>query len=245
MISYVALCAVFLTVIAEEPHCSKYDFEEKILEKLVRMEYQMERMKIEGLERAENMAKTKTEVATALETLDQSVAKIKSKLEEESTAFEQKMTETVGKMMKRVENVAEASTIPKIVFKARLNSHMTVTSGVYIVFPTTLLNEGGAYDSSSGIFTAPVNGTYMFNVIFCVFAGKSLYIDIMVDDTKTAPVVFRNSANNACHSAVTVEVLTVGQRVGIQVLSTRTGNVIYHGSSTRWNTFSGTLLHTH
>ncbi|XP_053405009.1 uncharacterized protein LOC128558819 [Mercenaria mercenaria] len=243
MISYVVLCAMFLTVIAEEPHCSKYDFEEKILEKLVRMEYQMERMKIEGLERVKSMAKSKTEVATALETLDQSVAEIKSKLEEKSAAFEQKMTDTVGKMLKRVEDVAEASTIPKIAFKARLNSDMSVTKGVYIVFPTTALNEGDAYDPRSGIFTAPINGTYMFNVIFCLSSGKNLYIDIMVDDTKTAPVIFRNSANNACHSAVTVEVLTTGQRVGIQVLYTQSGNVIDQDSG-RWNTFSGTLLHT-
>ncbi|XP_053403218.1 complement C1q-like protein 4 [Mercenaria mercenaria] len=198
---------MFLTVIAEE-----YDFEEKILEKLVRMEYQMERMKIEGLERVKSMAKSKTEVATALETLDQSVAEIKSKLEEKSAAFEQKMTDTVGKMLKRVEDVAE-------------------------------LNEGDAYDSRSGKFTAPVNGTYMFNVMFCLSSGKNLYIDIMVDDTKTAPVVFRSAGSYACHSAVTVEVLTVGQRVGIQVLSTQTGNVISQDSY-RWNTFSGTLLHT-
>ncbi|XP_045201938.2 C1q-related factor-like [Mercenaria mercenaria] len=234
---------MFLTVIAEEPQCLKYDFEEKILEKLVRMEYQMERMKIEGLERDESMAKIKTEVATALETQDQSVADIKSKLDEKSTAFEQKMTDTIGKMLKRVENIAEASTIPKIVFKARINSHMSVTRGVYIVFPTTVLNEGDAYDSGSGIFTAPVNGTYMFNVIFCVSSGKSLHIDIMVDDTKTAPVVFRNSAHSVCHSAVTVEVLTAGQRVGIQVTYNESGNVIHHNSY-RWSTFSGTLLHT-
>jgi hypothetical protein len=32
---------------SEEPHCSKYDFEEKVLEKMVRMEFQMERMKSE------------------------------------------------------------------------------------------------------------------------------------------------------------------------------------------------------
>ncbi|XP_060554032.1 heavy metal-binding protein HIP-like isoform X1 [Ruditapes philippinarum] len=41
-LSYLLSC-----VMSEEPHCSKYDFEEKVLEKMVRMEFQMERMKSE------------------------------------------------------------------------------------------------------------------------------------------------------------------------------------------------------
>ncbi|XP_060554035.1 complement C1q tumor necrosis factor-related protein 2-like isoform X4 [Ruditapes philippinarum] len=46
-LNYLLICAK-----SDEPHCSKYDFEEKVLEKMVRMEFQMERMKSEIAQKA-------------------------------------------------------------------------------------------------------------------------------------------------------------------------------------------------
>jgi hypothetical protein len=49
----ISFCKIFFLIFlityanSDEPHCSKYDFEEKVLEKMVRMEFQMERMKSE------------------------------------------------------------------------------------------------------------------------------------------------------------------------------------------------------
>lgn len=34
-----------------------------------------------------------------------------------------------------------------------------------IVFDKVITNEGSGYDSTTGKFTAPVNGTYQFNVV--------------------------------------------------------------------------------
>ena len=47
----------------EEPRCSKYDFEEKMLEKMVRMEFQMERMKSEVEQCVKTVENIKTEVS--------------------------------------------------------------------------------------------------------------------------------------------------------------------------------------
>ena len=106
------------------------------------------------------------------------------------------------------------------------------------------MNIGDAFDLKTGKFTAPVNGTYLFSVIFCVWSGQSLYIDIMVDDKISQPLVLRSQSNSACQSAVTIQELKTGQKVEIKETYTfgSSSNVIYY-SSDRWSTFSGCLMH--
>jgi hypothetical protein len=105
-----------------------------------------------------------------------------------------------------------------------------------------MFNEESAFDSSTGKFTVPVNGTYLFAVIFCVNSGQSLYIDITVDDQTTQPVVLRSQSNAACQSAALLDVLIVGQTAGVKVTRSFSTHTVYHGQY-RWNTFSGTLIH--
>ena len=135
--------------------------------------------------------------------------------------------------------------IPTVAFKARLDSHLKPSSVNYIVFPVSMMNIGDAFDVRTGKFTAPVKGMYLFNVVFCISGGRSLYIDIMVDDKKTQPLVLRSQSNAACHSAVTIQVLMAGQKVGIKVtgsIHSSSEIVVYHDNE-RWNTFSGCLMH--
>ncbi|XP_060560615.1 caprin-2-like [Ruditapes philippinarum] len=242
MFSYALFITLLLTVKAEEQHCSKYDFEEKILEKLVRMEYQMEKLKLEGIEREESATKMKDDFRSALEILNKTMDKFEMSLKVKANSFEQSIAVRVGKLRKTVDLIADKSKIPSVAFKARLNSHLTAAStGRYIVFPITMFNEGSAFDSSTGKFTVPVNGTYLFTVIFCVSSGQRLYIDITVDDQTTQPVVLRSQSNAACQSAALIEVLTVGQPVGVKVTNGFSTLTVFHGSD-RWNTFSGTLI---
>jgi hypothetical protein len=49
-----------------EPHCSNYDFEEKVLEKMVRIEYQMERMKSEMEQTVKNVDTKSKELQVVL-----------------------------------------------------------------------------------------------------------------------------------------------------------------------------------
>ena len=81
----------------EESDCSKYDFEEKLLEKMVRMEFQMERMKTEveqcvkkvktiKREVSDQMKKNKEELDTDLDAkkieVDNATAAVHAKLQE-------------------------------------------------------------------------------------------------------------------------------------------------------------------
>ena len=56
-----------------------------------------------------------------------------------------------------------------------------VAQGAY-VFDNALLNNGNAYDTSTGIFTAPVSGVYQFSVQLFTNGGEQEhpFVDIKV-----------------------------------------------------------------
>jgi dsDNA-specific endonuclease/ATPase MutS2 len=59
----------------EEPRCSKYDFEEKVLEKMVRIEFQMEQMKSEVEQCVKRVESIKVEVSDQMTTNQQEFEK--------------------------------------------------------------------------------------------------------------------------------------------------------------------------
>ena len=52
-----------------------------------------------------------------------------------------------------------------VAFMAQLSASITPVKGRTVAFDRVETNEGNAYNSTSGVFTAPRNGTYNFNVI--------------------------------------------------------------------------------
>jgi len=53
-----------------------------------------------------------------------------------------------------------------IMFSAYGLANYTVANGAEFVFNTVVTNVGGGYNSSTGRFTAPINGYYMFHYSF-------------------------------------------------------------------------------
>jgi hypothetical protein len=131
---------------------------------------------------------------------------------------------------------------PTVAFKARLNAHTAAPRGQVIVFPVVIFNEGDAYSSETGKFTASTNGTYLFTIAFCVDINKYLRVDIMVDGVAYTRTYIKEKDYVDCDTADTVTVLKAGQSVWVQPSGSTSGNIIYHSSYT-WNTFSGVLLH--
>jgi hypothetical protein len=131
---------------------------------------------------------------------------------------------------------------PTVAFKARLNAPSAAPAGQVIVFPTVLFNEGDAYSSRTGKFTAKTNGSYLFTIAFCVLRTNWLNVDIMVDGVSYTKTYIKDEIDIDCHTADAVAVLKAGQSVWVQPHGSSSGNIIFH-SSTEWNTFSGVLLH--
>ncbi|VDI28426.1 Hypothetical predicted protein [Mytilus galloprovincialis] len=56
-----------------------------------------------------------------------------------------------------------------------------VTDGVEhvdetLIFPTIIVNHGDGYDNTTGVFTAPISGMYLFTVQICPAKPTSVFL---------------------------------------------------------------------
>jgi len=122
------------------------------------------------------------------------------------------------------------------------NVHGT-TGGQTIVFDQVHTNLGGGYSGTTGVFTAPVAGTYVLSLTFCMWYGSpyssvgDLYI--MQNNVQLIRVFVEldSNANEGTASGTTVLSLNKGDQVFVKAGS---GNMYIVGS--KLSVFSGFLL---
>ncbi|XP_060594093.1 thrombospondin-1-like isoform X2 [Ruditapes philippinarum] len=126
-----------------------------------------------------------------------------------------------------------------IVFLAHGVTDTTPRSGQDLVFPTVLFNEGGAYSSSTGKFTAPLNGPYSFSINICHTTGQHLYLKFMVESKVYSIVDFYDGYSAVCQSTDIDVYLHKGERVWITCVG---GNTTISSENQNSRTFfSGAL----
>ena len=114
-----------------------------------------------------------------------------------------------------------------------------------MVFSTVIQNIGNGFDSSTGIFTAPINGTYLFNVQLCVYINKWAQFQLAVDSSSNVIASFRhyNADNSDVFATSAAQTLSVGQKLWVQSYTNSASvNVLFEASDC-WNQFSGALVH--
>ncbi|XP_062619639.1 uncharacterized protein LOC134281186 [Saccostrea cucullata] len=127
----------------------------------------------------------------------------------------------------------------QIGFTAGITSHNSGFTGSKIVFPKVLYNEGQSYDSTTGIFTSPVEGHFVF---FTTSHSntKHLETDIMLNGVAKVRTEAYNTGD-ATYQTGTNMVLMKLQR-GDRVWIARTGGTGYYTESVPIMTFSGFML---
>jgi IMP cyclohydrolase len=114
-----------------------------------------------------------------------------------------------------------------------------------IVFDTVITNEGSGYDSSTGIFTAPVGGMYQFTVHICTDTSKYSYIGIVHADNIFAKKYQYASGNPYCSSVGGVIRVNSGEQVWVQSTSSASNRQLNDSSgSSRMNIFYGMLINS-
>ncbi|XP_060552963.1 hemicentin-1-like isoform X1 [Ruditapes philippinarum] len=136
----------------------------------------------------------------------------------------------------------KSSCSPNIVFKAKgITNKQNLGTGNTIIFGSILVNEGNAYDTSTGIFTAPVNGTYSFSIEMCTAPQKDVHAAIMIDGTTYATLYVYNDYVYSCDSTDTVAVLHEHSKVFVKCTINCVNGVYQDGF--HMNSFSGYLVH--
>jgi len=108
-----------------------------------------------------------------------------------------------------------------VAFLAQYNDFTAVgiANGPY-VFDTAVLNTGNAYDTTTGIFTAPVSGHYILILqLFSNQAGDMEHpiVDIKVNGDVLARLGFEETPNEEDSDSTTVVAhLTAGDQVFVQ-----------------------------
>lgn len=157
-----------------------------------------------------------------------------------------------------------------VVFSAYLSASQPNVTGdstqYFIIFDGIMINTGGAYNSVTGVFTAPVTGSYMFtyavqlfnlNVSHSVFAGgigdSSSSLTSLFSNSWTNPFVTSTTVTEAgtpipglqSYTASGLIPLSVGQQVKISIQvqgGTKTVGVDSHWAVDNRTYFQGFLI---
>ena len=121
----------------------------------------------------------------------------------------------------------------------------SVSIGDTILFQEIVQNEGKGYNKNTGIFTAPVTGTYLFTVQVCLYSNKRLSVSIVANGTAITAGHFGEKDWGAiCHLTDGQAFVQAEEEVKVLVTYANPGSVIYPDQKdTRWTFFSGVLLH--
>lgn len=134
------------------------------------------------------------------------------------------------------------STIVKSAFSAAVTQTIRASrnSDKIIVYDVVITNIGGNFDGDTGIFTAPVDGAYVFMMhIHRAAVTKSPYVKLMKDgEMQVATYDYGTSdAYDTASNSVILE-LVEGEQVWLQLDQ---GNEI-NSNSNRYTSFSGYML---
>ncbi|KAL4217451.1 hypothetical protein ACF0H5_023901 [Mactra antiquata] len=240
------IIVLYLTVsgryVQSEPSCSKYDYEEKLLEKMVRIEFQMEQYKTQmeaSLKRLDNVKND----------FDKKVIDTEEKIQEMMIDMNNTVITNANTITTLVQNVddmnaKEADTSSPAMFKAIMLADTSPFVDETLVFKTILYNYNNGYSNNTGVFTVPKDGNYIFGMTLCLTYKQGIVAGFEVDGKKATAHAFYGGPGNECFSVTTTEVLTQGQQVRLKRfygfgLTTQ----IRQSDAYRWTMFHGSLIH--
>ncbi|XP_045203938.2 complement C1q and tumor necrosis factor-related protein 9B-like [Mercenaria mercenaria] len=186
---------------ASEELQDRFAYQAKLLDKMIRMEMQMERMEKE-------LKATQTNVQT----------------------FIQNQTRILENKTAELELLGERVDLPLVAFNAYSPVDTSPDTHQIIIWQNTRLNAGNAYDTVIGIFKAPVSGLYLFAVHVCNYSGNVFQYAIVLDGTDIATAYKYDNNNYDCGSMSVITMVNSGQRVWVKCTSGSTSTLIWEST---------------
>lgn len=151
--------------------------------------------------------------------------------------------QTLQEQMEMKQSCDCSQKTPNVAFRTELSKDVgTVSSNNVIIFDEVDLNLGNAYDSRHGVFTAPVNGTYLFSMALGNPSGHSGAF-FMKKNTQTIEYAIAGHTSGWNMGGVTtVAELVAGDDVWVEgegYISGAYSHIRYHTG------FSGILIHAY
>ncbi|XP_052761729.1 uncharacterized protein LOC128204353 [Mya arenaria] len=193
------LLLVSMTVASEPscPACSKYDYEEKVLERMIRMEFAFKKVLKENKAISKTVEHDLTRIKEENERLHATVDALKDhkeiaerKLVSLMEEVERNQSSTLEKIVSDSNTTLEQTIVafndikdqiatPLVYFHARSPQTSSLSTDEVIVYKTVETNQGNGYIATTGKFTAPVPGLYMFFMHTCTRPNTYGYLQIL------------------------------------------------------------------
>ncbi|XP_060605459.1 collagen alpha-2(VIII) chain-like [Ruditapes philippinarum] len=110
-----------------------------------------------------------------------------------------------------------------------------------LIFEKTFTNEGTGYDTSTGLFTAPVGGLYQFVIHTCAYKGKHSYLGLVLEGNVIAADANYGDESYGCNNFGAIVRVKSGSKIWVKSTSSGSNRQLYQ-SGYRFNTFSGLLV---
>ncbi|KAK3590478.1 hypothetical protein CHS0354_015645 [Potamilus streckersoni] len=130
-------------------------------------------------------------------------------------------------------------------FTAYIDHSLTgIFNEMIIRFPTTLLNDGNAYNIHTGIFTVPTDGTYLFIFSIVRFHPTQLVAKLVVDNSGKVDAIADPAHDGNEHQGTNAAILRLqkGQSVWVEAYHVE-AETLFSLPNERYCTFSGVLLY--
>lgn len=130
--------------------------------------------------------------------------------------------------------------IPNIAFSSRTLRERSLEKGQIYIFTDTVYNFGEGYDNTTGVFTTPVDGMYLFTTSMCAEDSNANAYAIVTKNVDVARSVMHGGKGRPCNSLSAVLSLNISDTVFVR--STWSGTHAHEDTSNRWSTFYGLLV---
>ncbi|XP_045206887.2 EMILIN-2-like [Mercenaria mercenaria] len=220
-----------------ECECSKIPLEERLLEKMVRIEFSLEQMEKQLYKTQDSVSRLEEEQNRRSEgfpdTILAKIENVSAKMENFSVTMENKTAELAI--------LEERVRVPLVAFSAYNPDDKSPSVNQVLVFKVNPLNEGTGYNPKTGVFTAPVKGLYQFSAHMCTHPDNYIVYAIVRDDEIVA-LSTQWDSSGGCSSVNALATINAGQGVKVKCILT-SGSVQIFENQHRRNSFSGVLLH--
>ncbi|XP_056334814.1 cerebellin 14 [Danio aesculapii] len=194
---------------------------------------------------------------TRMESMEKEIERLKAekaecRCQKDTGVYKHDIMTSQGRVNAAEDNVEELNSTEKervkIAFSASLlSSHNIRYIGPYaedtmIVYGKIFTNIGNAYNTTTGIFTAPVKGVYFFNLVLFTHDALSAGVKLLKNDDHVVGVTDNpptGDKEDTASNSVSL-LLEEGDQISVKLMEHRR---IYTDGFKR-NTFSGHLLFT-
>ncbi|XP_053400656.1 uncharacterized protein LOC128557366 [Mercenaria mercenaria] len=194
---------------------------------MVRVEFNVRQMEKEirntinlVLESLQQLKQNWEKVAEESEALKTDVRKVLNDIEEkawkEIDDLRAEKATALEEYSEKIVKLEALILVPNIAFKARSPASIDLEDNTVIVFTKNVVNIGNAYNNATGIFTAPIDGTYLFTSQLCLNSGKFITFGIYIEDVLYTVGRFYDKDFPSCFNIETTSAMKAHQRASVK-----------------------------